>query len=213
MSNCAARAGWSVVSEYPRFPAMTLESQPLASRIDSGFSGRAASAGMPLKPRKESILAMNHASNSLLAITTELTRSGLAVLARASSSGPASAGHPSSQSSNTSIRPSCPAFRAANSMARSSSPAFRSFDAGIRRGGSASGKAGASNIVPIRRSSIGTASTSPCPSTIQTIRGPFILPVSRKDRVGCPAAAVCLWIPVQVGSVAAIRRRCTSRLV
>ena len=65
--------------------------------------------------------------------------------------------------------PSVPAIRAASSTTRSNSSCFTTLDRSTRIGGRTSISAVGTTAAAIRRRRIGTAATSPCPSTMATI--------------------------------------------
>ena len=142
-----------------------------APRMDSGFSGAVVAGSMPWCPAIEAAAARNHASYSTFAKTTRMSRSPRASLARCSASGAASAGQSSSASIRIRMEPSGRVCRAASSTARSSSPALKTRSRATRIGGGVCTTASGATRSAIRRSRIGTASTSPCPSTMVAIVG------------------------------------------
>jgi len=161
MSNWAANAGWSTVSEYGA--PMRSARRSLAPRISSGLAG-----GFP-PARRDPREAKNHASNSCFARTTAMGMSPLACIPLATSCGASSFGQSEFASTRINIRPSPWIFRAANSTTRSSSPTLISLWRGQRMGVSTC-KLWTPRADAIRRIVNGTAATSPCPSTTGIMR-------------------------------------------
>ena len=157
-SKTALSAGWSTVSLYGSSLGMRLRSHTLGLPIDSGSSGGTAEGAIRRFPAIELAAARNQASYSVLASTTRISRSERAFMARRSNSGARSLGQSFSASRTIRMRPSVEARRAANSTARSSSPALTTLSLLTRMGRRACTAAPSESA--IRRSSIGTASTS-----------------------------------------------------
>ena len=189
---------------------MRSESHSFAPRIRSGLDGGCRPTGRPLRPAIECAAARNQASYSRLAKTRPILWSGRAVRARRRRSGPSSAGQPSSQSSKMKMAPPGPILRAPSSTARSNSPSLRRRPAGTRMGCGMEGKRGGFSSRPIRRTSSGTALTSPSPSTMQKTLETVIAASSRRGRSASTPAGKPGRDPGSTGWPAATHPRCTA---
>ena len=147
---------------------MRLLNHSFAPLIDSGFSGGSIDASISRRPAIERAAARNHASYSRLASTTRMRRSGRACRARHNISAARAFGQSSSASSTIRTPPSSSLSnrRAASSTVLSNSSSFSSLLRCTRMGGRAFTWNLPETCAAIRRSRIGTASTSPFPSTI-----------------------------------------------
>ena len=161
-------------------------------------------------PRRDSAAARNQASNSLFARTTAIGRSPRVATARFSKLGPSSAGQPFSQSQSTimTIPPLPWSFRAASSTDRSISPSFSSREAGTRRGGRTFGTNPGSIVCAILRMRMGTASHSPCPSTMAAILTSVMAYSPRKAQAGMEESLPLPLHPALSDSVSATRPPC-----
>ena len=197
-SNRALNAGWSVISLYER-PAIRRLIQPLASRGRSGSASSWPSWLNPRWPFSELAAAINQDSYSRLASTTLRRWWAITFLLRCRMRAPSSAGQSSSASSKTKIQPETPhLLLASNNWRRNSSSLLRNRSRRTRIGGSTSSHLPGVYWAPMRRSSTGSAATSPSPSTMQAIDVTLQRRTGLADALPGPPVAAC---PVPTGSV------------
>ncbi len=151
-------------------PSILSANHSFAPRMLSGSAGAWRPTGKPALPAIDSAAARNQDSNSLLARTTATGIPARTFAARANSAGPSCAGQSSSLSRTTRTPPPPVTLRAASSTALSNSPGFTNLLFGVRNGEVTCTMTGGTSCSAIRRTTIGTASMSPCPSTTQAIR-------------------------------------------